>query len=112
MQRLFNNRLKALTTKNIAETAFTTKRIETHATKTVQPTIQRTENVTVAIHHTTKEIEERGRQTYVEMRKVSNSVDIQGEVLLNIRELLSDLLSNNECKSCLSKARLITKKWQ
>jgi len=44
-----------------------------------------------------KEIEESGRQTYAEMRKVINNVTIEGEVSRNIREMLSDVLSNNEC---------------
>ncbi|PMD37919.1 hypothetical protein L207DRAFT_635367 [Hyaloscypha variabilis F] len=89
MQRLFNNKLKALTTKSIAETSSTTKRIETHATETVGPTIQHTETVTVEIHQTTKEID-------VEMRRVSSNVETHGDILLNIQEMLSDLLSNNE----------------
>ncbi|KAE9368239.1 hypothetical protein N431DRAFT_414523 [Stipitochalara longipes BDJ] len=52
-QRLFNNRLKSLTTRDIAETASM-------------------------------------------MRRVSTNVETQGDILLNIREMLSDLLSNNE----------------
>jgi len=101
MQRLFNNKLKALTTKSIAETSSTTKRIETHATETVGPTIQHTETVTVEIHQTTKEID-------VEMRRVSSNVETHGDILLNIQEMLSDLLSNNECRSFSSRLKLIT----
>ena len=108
MQVVFNKRVKTLTTKNIAETASTTKRIETHTTMTILPVIQRTENTTVEIQQSTKEIEERGHQTYVELREVSNTVAIHAEVLLSIQELLSDLLANNECKSRLCKGRKIT----
>jgi hypothetical protein len=82
----------------IAETASATQRVEAHVTETVEPSIQRTEHVTVEIHHTAKEIQERGRRMDADLRRVSYTVETQGDILLNIREMLCDLLSNNECK--------------
>ncbi len=99
MQRQFNNRVAALTMIKITETASTTQRVAAHVIENVEPSVQRTENVTAKTYETTKYIEERGRLMDIEMRRVSSSVESHGDILLNIREMLCDILSNNECKS-------------
>jgi hypothetical protein len=99
MQRQFKTRVAALTMIKITETASTTQRVAAHVIENVEPSVQRTENVTVKTYHTTKHIEEHGHRMDTEMRRVSSSVESHGDILLNIREMLCDLLSNNECKS-------------
>jgi hypothetical protein len=39
------------------------------------------------------------------MRRVSDTVETQGDILLNIREMLRGMLSNAECKLYLSNTR-------
>ena len=83
MQKQFNKRVQALTVIKIAETA----------------------TATVEIHHAARDIQDRGRRMDLQMRRVSDTVETQGDILLNIREMLRDMLSNAECKSCSSNAR-------
>jgi hypothetical protein len=99
MQRQFNSRVHALTIIKIAETASATQRVEAHVTENVEPRVQRTETVTAETYQTTKDIQERGRRLDIQMRTVSDNVETQGDILMNIHEMLRDLLSNNECKS-------------
>ena len=101
MQKEFKKRVETLTVIKIAETASATKRVEAHVTETVEPSVHRTENVTTKTYYAAKDIQERGRQMDVRMRRVSDTVETQGDVLLNIRAMLRDLLSNNECQSAL-----------
>jgi hypothetical protein len=100
MQRQFNSRVHALTIIKIAEMASATQRVETHVTENVEPRVQRTESVTAETYQTTKDIQERGRRLDIQMRTVSDNVETQGDILMNIHEMLRDLLSNNECESC------------
>ena len=72
------------------------QRVETQVTETMAPSVQRTETITA---ETYREMQERDRRMDLHMRKVSDSVETQGGILLNIREMLHGLLSNNDCKS-------------
>jgi hypothetical protein len=83
IQKQFNKRVQALTVIKIAETA----------------------TATVEIHHAARDLQDRGRRMDLQMRRVSDTVETQGDILLNIREMLRDVLSNAECKSCSSNAR-------
>jgi hypothetical protein len=101
VQREFGRRVKVLMETHITETAATAKNIEAHVTGSVEPQI--------------KDIQERGRRMDMQMRLVSkdvasqsNILSSQSDILLNIRELLHDLLANNECKTPKGLARLRT----
>jgi hypothetical protein len=83
MQKQFNKRVEALTMTKISETA----------------------TATVEIRHAAKDIQDRGRRMDLQMRRVSDTVETQGDILLNIREMLRGMLSNAECKLCLSNTR-------
>ncbi|KAI9709708.1 MAG: hypothetical protein M1820_003110 [Bogoriella megaspora] len=96
MQQMFSKRVQAMTRTKIVETASATRRVEAQVTKKMAPSVQRTENVTTETYVTAKEIQENGRQMDLNIRKVSDSVETQGDILLNIREMLRDLLANNE----------------
>ena len=84
MQREFDKRIRTLTVTKIAETASATKRVEAHMTEMVEPRVVHTDNVTSETFRTAKEIK--------------NDVATQGDILLHIRGMLQDLLSNNECR--------------
>jgi methyl-accepting chemotaxis protein len=97
MQREFDKRVQSLTVVKIGETASATQRVEAHVIEKVEPGIQRTENLTTETLVTAKDIQKRGRRMDEQMSRVSDTVETQGDILLNIREMLRDLLSNNEC---------------
>lgn len=99
MQRQFNNRVTTLTTIKFAETASAAQRVAVHVIESVEPSVQRTEDVTVKTYRTAKHIDERGRRMDMQMQEVCSNIKSYEEVLLNVRALLCDLLSNNECKS-------------
>jgi hypothetical protein len=82
-QKQFNKRVEALTMTKIAETA----------------------TATVEIRHAAKDIQDHGRRMDLQMRRVNDTVETQGDILLNIREMLRGVLSNAECKLCLSNTR-------
>lgn len=84
MLREFNKRIQTLTVTKITETASATKRVEAHMTETVEPRVVHTDNVT--------------SETYKTAKAIRNDVATHGDILLHIRGMLQDLLSNNECK--------------
>ena len=99
MQQAFDQQVQAVTRTKIVETESAARRVETQLTETIGPSVERTKHVSAETYLTTKEMQEQGRQMDLCIRKVGDSVEIQGDILLNIREMLHDLLSNNECKS-------------
>ncbi|KAI9683768.1 MAG: hypothetical protein M1822_005958 [Bathelium mastoideum] len=96
MQHAFDRQIQAMTRTKIVETADATQRMEAQVVETVAPSVQRTENKTAETYDTAKDIQERSRRIDFHILRVSDSVETQGDILLNIREMLRDLLSNNE----------------